>query len=67
VRRVQRAIEQIRTLVNYDTLLVGGGNARHIKCALPENVRIVSNQAGITGGVKLWDPAVDSVFNNAAA
>ena len=65
VRRVQKAIEQIRILVNYDTLLIGGGNARHIKFELPENVRIVPNQAGITGGVKLWDPAVDSVFRNA--
>ncbi len=67
LRRVQRAIGQITTLVNYDTLLIGGGNARHIKFALPPNVRVVPNTAGITGGVKLWDPAVDSVFHNDAA
>lgn len=67
LRRVQKAMDQIRTLVNYDTLGIGGGNARHIKFALPPNVRIVPNEAGITGGVKLWDPAVDSVFGNNAA
>jgi polyphosphate glucokinase len=67
LRRVHRAIGQIATLVNYDTLLIGGGNARHIKFALPPNVRIVPNTAGITGGVKLWDPAVDSVFANDTA
>lgn len=66
LRRVERAIAQIQTLVNYDTLGVGGGNSRHIKFPLPPNVRIVPNSAGITGGVKLWDPAVDSVFQNEA-
>jgi polyphosphate glucokinase len=67
LRRVQRAIGQIATLVNYDTLGIGGGNARHIKFALPPNVRIVPNEAGITGGVKLWDPAVDPLFRDDAA
>jgi polyphosphate glucokinase len=67
LRRVEKAIGQIATLVNYDTLGIGGGNARHIKFALPPNVRIVPNEAGITGGVKLWDPAVDPLFPDHAA
>jgi polyphosphate glucokinase len=61
-KRVERAIGWIETLVGYDELLIGGGNAKHITFTLPKNVRIVSNEAGITGGVQLWDPRHDSVF-----
>lgn len=61
-RRVARAIGFIETLVAYDTLYVGGGNAKSIAFETPPNVQIVSNQAGITGGVKLWDPRLDEAF-----
>ena len=60
--RLQKAIEHLQVLVTYDTLLIGGGNAQAIDFKLPDNVRIVSNAAGITGGVKLWDPRLDSEF-----
>jgi polyphosphate glucokinase len=62
LRRVQKAIAQIATLVNYDTLEIGGGNARLIKFELPPNIRIVPNEAGITGGVRLWDATLDPLF-----
>lgn len=61
-RRVQRAIEQIAVLVNYDTLYIGGGNARLVDFELPPGVRLVSNKAGVTGGARLWDPALDMSF-----
>lgn len=61
-RRVKKAIGIIATLVNYDTLAIGGGNARKIEFKLPENVRTVSNDAGITGGIRLWDALLDPVF-----
>jgi polyphosphate glucokinase len=61
-RRVQRALGHITALVGYDTLYIGGGNARHIRFDLPANVHIVSNKAGVTGGVRLWDPALDPAF-----
>ena len=61
-RRVQRAIGFIATLTNYDTLYIGGGNARHINFDLPRNVHIVSNEAGITGGIRLWDKKLDGMF-----
>lgn len=64
-KRVRKAIIHIETLVNYDVLLIGGGNAKHLDGRLPRNVRIVSNQAGITGGIKLWDPALDALVANA--
>jgi polyphosphate glucokinase len=47
---------------SYDTLYIGGGNATRIDFELPPNVHVVSNEAGITGGAKLWDPRLDTVF-----
>ncbi|HEY3848625.1 MAG TPA: ROK family protein [Acetobacteraceae bacterium] len=61
-RRVRKAIGLIATLVNYDTLAIGGGNAKRIDFALPVGVRTVSNEAGITGGIRLWDPSLDPLF-----
>ena len=61
-RRVERAIGQLRTLINFDKLFVGGGDAGLIDFELPSDVQVVSNNAGITGGVKLWDPRLDDVF-----
>ncbi len=65
-RRVERAVDNLRTLINFDALHVGGGNAHLVDFALPADVRIVSNAAGITGGVRLWDPRLDDVFPTAA-
>jgi polyphosphate glucokinase len=61
-RRLRRVLGCITTLVGFDTLYIGGGNAKQVGLELPANVRIVSNQAGITGGVRLWDKILDSVF-----
>jgi polyphosphate glucokinase len=63
-RRVKRALDCITTLVGFDTLYIGGGNAKHVTLDLPVNVRLVSNTAGITGGVRLWDHRMDFVFAN---
>jgi polyphosphate glucokinase len=64
-RRVRRVLGHLETLVNYDVLYIGGGNAKHIKLDLPESVRIVPNEAGVTGGIKLWEPKVDYAFADA--
>jgi polyphosphate glucokinase len=61
-RRVRKAIGFIATLVNYDSLAIGGGNAKRIDFDLPAGVRTVSNEAGITGGIRLWDAALDPLF-----
>jgi polyphosphate glucokinase len=61
-RRVRRAIDTVRTLVGFDTLYLGGGNAKKVDGDLPADVRIASNRAGITGGVRLWDTALDGHF-----
>jgi polyphosphate glucokinase len=55
-KRVERVIGLLATLVNYDKLWIGGGNAAHLKFDLPPNVAVVSNSAGIEGGARLWHP-----------
>jgi polyphosphate glucokinase len=44
--------------VHYDVLYLGGGNAPRITVTLPDNIHIASNDAGITGGIRLWEEAV---------
>ncbi len=61
-KRLRKALGILDTLITYDTLLIGGGNAQDIDFDLPANVRIVPNAAGITGGVKLWAPNMDEAF-----
>ncbi len=57
-RRVHRMIAIVHTLLNYDVLHLGGGNSARIEGDLPPNVRIESNDTGLTGGIRLWDDAV---------
>ena len=53
-RRVAKVIDILETLLNYDHLFIGGGNARKITLTLPGNVSLVSNKAGLEGGGPLW-------------
>lgn len=53
-KRVLRAIDNLRDLVGFDHLFVGGGNSRKLDCELPPDVTIVDNSAGIVGAVQLW-------------
>jgi polyphosphate glucokinase len=61
-RRLRRVLACITTLVGFDTLYIGGGNAKEVDLDLAPNIRLVANTAGITGGVRLWDKMLDSVF-----
>jgi polyphosphate glucokinase len=61
-RRVHKAIGCIATLTDFDVLYIGGGNARHVDGELPSKVQLVSNEAGITGGIKLWSAELDGMF-----
>ena len=62
-KRVQRTLRTVEALVGYDVLYLGGGNAKHLRFDLPDNVRIVSNDAGLNGGIRLWDRALDPAFS----
>lgn len=54
-RHVEKALAQIAPIWNPDRIYLGGGNAKHLKIALPEHVRITSNVAGLLGGIALWE------------
>ena len=59
-RRVRKMIAIVDALLNYDLLHLGGGNSARVDIELPANVRISSNDTGLTGGIRLWD---DQVWN----
>jgi polyphosphate glucokinase len=56
-RRVERALAQLRAVVIFDRLYIGGGDASKLDIKLPDDIKIVSNQAGLTGGARLWNEA----------
>lgn len=60
--RVGETIKTVTDLTTCDVLYIGGGNARKITFDPPPHVRIVSNKAGITGGIRLWEPELDELF-----
>jgi polyphosphate glucokinase len=62
-KRVRNIIEVLETVVMYDVLYIGGGNSRLLEPPLPDNVKTVSNKAGITGGVRAWDKRMDHAFD----
>lgn len=53
-RRVLRTIDILFSLLHYDRLYIGGGNASRISARLPPDVKLVSNDAGLEGGAMLW-------------
>jgi polyphosphate glucokinase len=54
-RRLAAATRHLESLFNYDRLYLGGGNARLVTVELPPNVSLVSNAAGLLGGIALWE------------
>ncbi len=67
--RVKYVISILKTVFNYDTLYLGGGNARKITFKLDDNIKLTSNRDGIKGGARLWkddtrDHLITSVKKN---
>lgn len=58
-KRVQRAVDTFETLLQFDRLFVGGGNAKKLTVDLGHRVELVDNNAGILGGLKVWE--IDAV------
>ena len=55
-KRVLKSIDAYYDFLFYDVIYIGGGNAKHLDPQrLPRRARIVSNSAGILGGVRIWD------------
>ncbi len=61
-KRVAKVIAALQVLVSFDTLYIGGGNAKYVDLPLTDSIRKVDNTAGITGGVKLWAPQFNDAF-----
>jgi len=53
-KRVARTIAVLRTVVNFDHLYIGGGNAKKLEFELPDDVTVVPNSDGLIGGIRLW-------------
>jgi len=56
-KRVKKALDNMRRLTSFDHLYIGGGNAKKITFALDPDITLVSNEAGVEGGVALWQSA----------
>jgi len=52
--RMQRVIEILKTVFNYDRLYISGGSAKEINFKLDDNIFIANNRDGIKGGARLW-------------
>jgi polyphosphate glucokinase len=53
--RVKLAVETLDALFFYDQVYVGGGNSKRVMADLGPKATIVDNEAGILGGIKLWE------------
>jgi polyphosphate glucokinase len=53
-RRMKKVLNVLKTVINYDTLYIGGGNSDKLNFKLDKNIKIVTNQDGIKGGSRLW-------------
>ncbi len=53
-KRMQKVLKVLKTVINYDTLYIGGGNSDKLSFKLDKNMKIVTNQDGIKGGSRLW-------------
>ena len=53
-RRMKKVLDILKTVFNYDSLYIGGGNSGKLKFKLDKNIKIISNKDGIKGGARLW-------------
>ena len=54
-KRVARLLEVLEALFFPDHMYIGGGNNRHVTSQLAPNAKIIDPNAGILGGLKLWN------------
>lgn len=53
-KRMKKVFKILKTVFNYDTLYIGGGNSDELTFKLDKNMKIVTNADGIKGGARLW-------------
>jgi polyphosphate glucokinase len=54
-KRVRQAIANLDAVFVFDHLYIGGGNARHLRADLGPKVSLIDANAGLLGGIRLWD------------
>jgi polyphosphate glucokinase len=54
-QRMEKVLNIMKTVFNYDHLYISGGNAKKLAIPLDKNISIVSNKDGIKGGARLWN------------
>jgi polyphosphate glucokinase len=59
-KRVHKAIAVLDAVFMFDHLYVGGGNAAHLRGELGDRVSIIDSNAGLLGGIRLWDQRASS-------
>ena len=62
-KRLFKAIETLDRVLNFDHLYIGGGNSKKVMPPLPEKVSLVSNTAGLLGGIAFWKFEADDPMN----
>ncbi len=56
-KRIEKVLEVLKLVFNYDRLYIGGGNSEKLTIPLGENIHLFTNKDGIKGGAKLWELA----------
>src|SRR6202021_134126 len=51
---LKRAVEQTAATFNWDTLYIGGGNAKKVTLKHGDEIKIISNEEGLLGAMALW-------------
>ena len=59
--RMKKVLAMVKTVFNYDTLWIGGGNAKKLNFMLDANVKLFTNKEGIKGGYRLWQLPEDAL------
>jgi polyphosphate glucokinase len=57
-KRLEKVVDMLSTVLNYDHLYIGGGNSQRVTIGLASNVSIVSNCDGLKGAAFAWFPKV---------
>ena len=59
-KRVHQAIAVLDSVFMFDHLYIGGGNAARLQGPLGERVSVIDQNAGLLGGIRLWDQRASS-------
>lgn len=53
-KKFKSVLKTFKTVINYDTLFLSGGNAKKIDFKLDDDIIVTGNRDGIKGGAFLW-------------